>query len=134
MLAPVAALVVALTAPAPPAWVAQHQCVAAPASDLACDADPVPNATLADLGACACNLLTAADLAGCDELRDNGGRALTVDRKLARAKAGQPPLVAAIGALSAMRVVAMTEREFTVDEFTDRTLKRSVEDILHEMP
>lgn len=131
-------LFVALAAPAPPAWVAQQQCVAQPASDLACDADPVASATANDLAVCACDLLAAGGLGGCDELRDNGGRALTVDRKLAAGSGKpvhrQPQLIAAIGALSAMRLAAMTERDFTVDTFNDRTLLRSVDDILHELP
>lgn len=127
-----------MAAPAPPAWVAQQQCVAEPAADLACDLDPLPNATADDLAVCACDLLAAGGLGGCDELRDNGGRALTIDRKLAAASGKpahrQPQLIAAIGALSAMRLATMTERDFTVDTFNDRTLVRSVDEILHELP
>lgn len=138
MLGALAVLIVAVAAPAPPAWVAQQQCVVEPAADLACDADPVPNATANDLAVCACDLLAAGGLGGCDELRTNGGRGLTIDRKLAAASGKpvhrQPQLIAAIGALAAMRLAAMTDRDFTLDNFNDRTLVRSVDEILHELP
>jgi hypothetical protein len=129
---------VVMAAPAPPAWVAQQQCVAQPAADLACNADPVAGATPNDLAQCACDLLAAGGLTGCDELRDTGGRTLTIDRKLASAKTKsahrQPQLIAAVGALAAMRVVSMTNQDFTVDAFNDRTLPRPVEETLHELP
>lgn len=131
-------LSVALAAPAPPAWVAQQQCVAAPAADLACETDPVVGATPNDLALCACDLLSAAGLGGCDELRNSGGRSLPVDRKLAGATGKpvhrQPQLTAAVGALAAMRLVSLTDRDFTVDAFNDRALTRPVDAILHELP
>ena len=112
--------------------------MAEPAADLACDADPVAGATANDLAQCACELLAAGGLTGCDELRDTGGRALTIERKLAAANAKsvhrQPQLTAALGALAAMRVVSMTNKDFTVDAFNDRSLQRPVEEILHELP
>jgi hypothetical protein len=131
-------LVVTVAAPATPAWVAQQQCVAQPAADLACNADPVPSATPNDLAQCACDLLAAGGLGGCDELRDSGGRTLTIDRKLAAANTKsvhrQPQLIAAIGALAAMRVVSMTNQDFTVDAFNDHSLPRPVEETLRELP
>lgn len=118
MIRPLVALVLAAgmvsTAAAQPAWVAANQCVAEPPVEAACLRDPVVGASRHDLEQCACDLLATAGLGGCDDLRASEGRELTIDRKLATAIGAakgpiykQPTLLAAVGAIAAMRTATI---------------------------